>query len=84
MGEDFERNHFKLMKNVDEDMENLIVKGFTQSCPKIGESAFTRDMFHGDAGIGTISPASILVSQDAKEMTHILMTVDMTKKVEEE
>jgi hypothetical protein len=41
-------------------------------------------MFHGDTDIGAISPTSILVPEDLKEMAHILMTVDMTKKVEKE
>ena len=84
MGKDFKSDHFKFMENVDQDVEDLIVKGFTQSCPKSGESVFTRDLFCRDAGIGAIGPAAILVPQDGEEMAHIMMTVDMTKKVEEE
>ena len=83
MGEDFKRDHFELLKDADQNVENLIVEGFTQSCPKIGESGFTRDIFHGDTSIGAISPTSILVPEDVKEMAHILMTVDMAKEVEE-
>jgi predicted GNAT superfamily acetyltransferase len=40
-------------------------------------------MFHGDTRVGTISSTSILSPKDFKEMTHILMAVDITKKVEE-
>jgi hypothetical protein len=72
------------MKDVHKDMEDLIVKGLTQSCPKNGESTFTWDILHGNTSVGSISPTSIFVSEDTKEMAHILMTVDMTKKVEEE
>ena len=72
------------MKNVDKNMENLIVKGFTKSCPEIRESTFTRDMLHGDTSVGSISPTAIFVPENVKEMAHILMTVDVTKKVEKE
>jgi len=84
MGKDFERDHFESMKDAHEDMEDLIVKGLSDSCPKIGESTFTWDILHGDASVGSISPTSILVPEDTEEMAHILMTVDMTKKIEEE
>ena len=84
MGKDFERNHFKLVKDMDKDMEDFIIEDFADTDTKIGESGFTRDMFHGDTGIGAISPTSILVPEDIKEMAHILMTVDITKKVQQE
>jgi len=90
MGQDFESDHFKLMKDIHKDMKDFVVEGFTQSCSEIGESGFTRDMFHGDtlrggpeAGIGAISPTSILVPKDTKEMAHILMTVDISEKVKQ-
>jgi hypothetical protein len=73
-----------LLKDADQSVENFIIEGFADTDTKIGESGFTRDMFHADTGIGAISPPSILVPEDLKEMAHILMTVDMTKKVEEE
>ena len=84
MSKDLKSDQFELVKDADQDVEDFVVEGFTQSCSKIGESAFTGDIFHGDTGIGAISPTSILVPEDLKEMAHILMTVDMTKKVEEE
>ena len=65
-------------------MKNFVVEGFAYTDTEIRESGFTRDMFHGDTGIGAIGSTSILVPEDFKEMAHILMTVDMTKKVEEE
>ncbi len=84
MGEDFKSNHFKLVEDVNKDMEDFVVEGFTEPCSKNGESSFTGDAVHRNPGISAISPTSILVPEDLKEMTHILMTVDMTKKVEEE
>ena len=84
MGKDLKSDHFKLLKDADQSVEDFIIEGFAYTDTKIGESGFTRDMFHGDTGIGAISLTSILVPEDLKEMAHILMTVDMTKKVEEE
>jgi len=84
MGKDLKSDHFKLLKDADQGVENFIIEGFAYTDTKIGESGFTGDIFHGNTGIGAISPASILVPKDSKEMAHILMTVDMTKKVEEE
>jgi hypothetical protein len=97
MCQDIKGDHFKLLKDADQSVENFIIEGIGYTDTKIGESGFTRDMFHADTGlrpvglrayapegIGAISPTSILVPEDLKEMAHILMTVDMTKKVEEE
>jgi hypothetical protein len=83
MGKDLKSDHFKFLKDADQSVENFIIEGFAYTDTEIGESGFTRDMFYGDTGIGAIGPTSILVPQDLKEMAHILMTVDMTKKVEE-
>jgi len=71
------------MENANQDMEDFIVEGFAYTDTKIGEGTFTRDMVHGDPGIGTVSPAPVLIPEDIKEMMHILVTVDMTEKVEE-
>ncbi|MEE9168278.1 MAG: hypothetical protein V3U73_00860 [bacterium] len=84
MGKDLKGNHFKLMKDVHKDMEDFIIEDFAYTDTEIGESGFTRDIFHGDTSVGSISPTTILVPEDIKEMAHILMAVDMTKKVEEE
>ena len=84
MGKDLKSDHFKLLKDADQNVEDLVIEGLAYPDTKIRESGFTRDMFHGDSGIGAISPTSILVPKDFKEMTHVLMTVDMTKKVKEE
>ena len=83
MGKDLKSDHFKLLKEADQNVKNFIIEGLADTDTKIGESGFTRDMFHGDTGIGAISPTSILVPEDLKEMAHILMAVDMTKKIEE-
>ena len=56
-------------------------EGVAYTDTKIGESAFTRDMFHGDTGIGAISSTSVLIPEDIKEMSHILVTVNIAKKV---
>jgi hypothetical protein len=72
MGKDLKSDHFKLLKDADQSVENFIIEGFAYTDTKIGESGFTRDMFHGDtlrgvgpygpeAGIGAIGPTSILV-----------------------
>ena len=58
-----------------------MVEIFTQSCSKNGEGAFTGDIVQ-DAGMGTISPAAIIVTNQFKELAHILVTVDISEQVQ--
>jgi hypothetical protein len=51
MGQNFKGNHFKLMKDMDEDMKDFVIEFFTQSSSENGESAFTRDVVFRDIGL---------------------------------
>ena len=81
MSQDIKGDHFKLVKDIHQDMEDLIVEIFAQSCSKNGEGGFTGDIVQ-DAGMGTINPAAIIVTKQFKELAHILVTVDVSKQVQ--
>jgi len=83
MSKNLESDHFKLLKDADQDVEDFVVERLTEPCPKGGEGSFTWDILHADTGVGSISSTSIFIPEDTKEMAHILMAVNMTKKVEE-
>ena len=81
MGQDIKGDHFKLVKDIHQDMEDFIVEIFAQSCSKNGEGGFTGDIVQ-DAGMGTIDTAAIIVTKQFKELAHILVTVDVPKQVQ--
>ena len=81
MSQDIKGDHFKLVKDIHQDMEDLIVEIFAQPCSKNGEGGFTGDIVQ-DAGMGTISTAAIIVTKQFKELAHILVTVDVSKQVQ--
>jgi hypothetical protein len=84
MSKNLESDYLQLVKDADQDMKDFIVERLTESCPENRESAFTGDMFTGDSSVSAIRPSSVFITQNAKEMAHILMAVDITKKVEKE
>jgi hypothetical protein len=81
MSQDIKGDHFKLIKDIHQDMEDFIVEIFAQSCSKNGESGFTGDIVQ-DAGMGAIKTAAIIVTKQFKEFAHILVTVDVSKQVQ--
>jgi fructose-1,6-bisphosphatase/inositol monophosphatase family enzyme len=44
MSQDIKGDHFKLVKDIDQDMEDMIVEIFAQPCSKNGEGGFTGDI----------------------------------------
>ena len=58
-----------------------MVEIFTQPCSKNGEGAFTGNIVK-DAGMSTINTAPIIVTNQFKELAHILVTVDVSKQVQ--
>jgi fructose-1,6-bisphosphatase/inositol monophosphatase family enzyme len=44
MSQDIKGDHFKLVKDIDQDMEDMIVEIFAQSCSKNREGGFTGDI----------------------------------------
>jgi hypothetical protein len=84
MGQNFKGNHFKLVKNTDQDMKDFVVEFFTQSSSENGESAFARDVVFRDTGMCSITTAPVLIPKQLKEFSHVLMPIDIAKQVEQE
>ena len=83
MGKDLKGDHLKFMKDANQNMKDFIVKPFPQADTKVRKRAFRRDIIHGDARIGTVTPTSVFVMKDIKEVAHILMSVDISKEIQE-
>ena len=81
MSQDIKGDHFKLVKDIHQDMEDFIVETFAQSCSKNGEGAFTGNSVP-DTGMGAINTAPIFVTKQFEELAHILVTVDVSKQVQ--
>jgi len=62
-------------------MEDFIIEVFAQPCSKNGEGSFTGDIVQ-DAGVGAIGPAAIIVTNQFKELAHILVTVDVAEQIQ--
>ena len=84
MGKDIKCNHFKLVKDVNQEVKDFVIECFAQAFTKDGEGAFTRDIIFGDPGIAAISPTAIFIPDNFKKLFHVVMTVDVTKQVEQE
>lgn len=83
MGEDFEGDHVKLMKDVNEDMEDFIIEAFANATAQMGESSLTGDAIDRDAGICAIGSAFIRVVDVFEELIHILIAVEQAEQVQE-
>ena len=44
MSQDIKGDHFKLVKDIHQDMEDFIIEIFAQPCSKNGEGGFTGDI----------------------------------------
>ncbi len=71
------------MKDANQNMKDFIVKPFPQADTKVRKRTFRRDIIHGDARIGTVSSPSVFVMEDIKEVVHILITIDISKEIQE-
>ena len=58
MGEDFEGNHFQFVKDINEDMENLIIEVVAEADTKVGESGLRGDVTHGFPGVCSVPAAA--------------------------
>jgi len=80
MGQDVESDHFQLMENINQNMEDFIVELFTESGSKVGKSCFTGDIV-GNAGVGSVM-LSAAVTEDFEKGAHILIAVDVSEQIE--
>jgi hypothetical protein len=71
------------MEDTYKDMEDFIIEAFADADTEMREGALRRDMLHADASVSTVSPASVFIMEDFKELTHILMTINISKEVQE-
>ena len=83
MGQDVKGDHSQAMKDIDQDMKDLIVKPMTDALSKEREGSLTGDVFHGNAGIGTINSSAVPVAHHHQETFHILMAVDVAEQVKQ-
>ncbi len=83
MSQDFERDHFKLMEDVNQDMKNMVVEVLAQPSPEIGKCTFTRDGL-GKSGVLAISPPPIFISKEFKELAHILKAINIAEQIGQE
>ena len=83
MGQDLKGNHLKLMEDTYKNMEDLIIQAFADANTEMREGALRRDMLHGDASVGAVSSASVFIMENFKELTHVLMTINIPKEVQE-
>jgi len=55
---------------------------FSEAEIKVREGAFGRDLIHWYTGIRAVSPALVLIMEKFKELTHVPMTVNISKGVQ--
>ena len=67
MREDGKGNHFKLMKDLNKDVEDFIIQDFANADSEMGKCGFTGER-SGNTGIGSIgSPAVFIVQYREKQ-----------------
>jgi hypothetical protein len=82
--EDFEGDHLQFMKNTNEDMKDFIVEGFSEPLSEVGKGSLTRQTRHGKAGIGTISPAFVLVPEMFAKLGDSGISIEISEQVNQE
>jgi hypothetical protein len=83
MGQDLKGNHLELMEEVHQHMEDFIIEPFPEADTEIGEGPLRRDMAHRDASGGPVRAASVFIMERFKELTHVLMTINIPKEVQQ-
>jgi len=83
MGQDLKGDHLKVMKDTYKNMEDFIIEAFADADTEMREGALRRDMLRGDASVTTVSSASVFIMENLKELTHVLMTINIPKEVQE-
>jgi len=81
VSEYFESDHFKHIEDIDEDVEDFVVKVFSQTDSEVGEGGFRGDVLHGYTGMGSIGPAPVFIVKNFKESVHVLVAIDDTKEI---
>jgi hypothetical protein len=83
MGNDIKGDHFKLVKNIHQDMENFIVQSFSKSGLEVGKRAFGGNMVDMNAGVGPISPAFVPVSKVFKKPVHVRVLINVPEQLQQ-
>lgn len=71
------------MEDTYKNMEDFIIEAFADADTEMREGALRRDMVHGDARVSMVSPASVFIMENLKELTHVLMAVNIPKELQE-
>ena len=82
MGEDLEGNHFQVMEDAHQDMEDVIISFFSDALPEVGKGSFGGDIFN-NTGIVTIFPASFLIPKHGQKGVHVRVVVNIPEQVQE-
>lgn len=83
MGQDLKGDHLKLVEEVHQHMEDFIIEPFPEADTEIGEGPLRRDMLHRDVSVGPVRSASVFIMEHFKELTHVLMTINIPKEVQQ-
>ena len=82
MGEDLEGNHFQVMEDAHQDMEDVIVSFFSDALPEVGKGSFGGDVFN-NTGIVPIFTPSFLIPKHRQKGVHVRVVVNIPEQVQE-
>jgi hypothetical protein len=83
MREDPASDHFKPLEDTHYYMEDFLIEALTKACPEIGERCFTGEIFHAEAGIGSVGSSPVLISQQGKDIVAIETAFEVAKEVDQ-
>jgi hypothetical protein len=83
MGNDIKGDHFKLMKNTYQDMEDFIVQRNPEPGLEVGKGAFGGDIVHVNASVGAICPAFVFIPQIFEKPVHVGVLIDISEQFQQ-
>jgi hypothetical protein len=84
MREDLVGDHLKLLEDPHHDMEDFLIENFAKACPKIGERSFTGQVLQMEAGIGSVGPSHVFISEQRKDIAAVEVPVKNAKQIDQE
>jgi hypothetical protein len=83
MSNDIKGDHFKLVKDIHQDVEDFIVQTLTKPGLEVGKRAFGGNMVHINAGVGPVSPAFVFVPKILEEPVHVRVLIDVPEQLQQ-
>jgi len=84
MSKNIKSDHLKMVKDLNQNVKDLIIQAFTKLGFEIGEGSFAGNMILTNAGVSPVGSTSVTVPQNLKEFVHALMTVNVSKQFQQE